>query len=71
MIKRLLLFARSSVTERLCQCLILQDYEDINKGVVNSLLYKHQAEHFTNTQNIGPAIKCLKIGRAPDLAETG
>ena len=53
----------SSVTERLCQCLILQDYEDINKGVVNSLLYKHQAEHFTNTQNLGPAIKCLKLGR--------
>ena len=46
---------------------MLQDYEDINKGVVNSLMYKHQAEHFTNTQNLGPAITCLKLGRGRDL----
>ena len=35
----------------------------MNKGVVNSMMYKHQAEHFTNIHNLGPAIKCLKIGR--------
>ena len=51
------------VTGRLCQSITLQDYDEINKGLVNSLMYKHQAEHFTNTQNLAPAIKCLKLGR--------
>ena len=43
--------------------IIFKDYEDINKGIVNSLMYEKQAKHFTKINQIDCAIKYLTIGK--------
>ena len=43
--------------------LFFKDYEDINKGIVNSLMYEKQAKHFTKINQIDCAIKYLTIGK--------
>ena len=40
-----------------------KDYEDINKGIVNSLMYEKQAKHFTKINQLDSAIKYLSIGK--------
>ena len=42
---------------------IYKDYEDINKGIVNSLMYEKQAKHFTKINQVDSAIKYLSIGK--------
>ena len=42
---------------------IYKDYEDINKGIVNSLMYEKQAKHFTKINQVHSAIKYLSIGK--------
>ena len=43
--------------------IISKDYEDINKGIVNSLMYEKQAKHFTKINQVDSAIKYLSIGK--------
>ena len=41
---------------------IFKDFEDINKGIVNSQMYKKQAKRFCNTSKNDHAIKYLSLG---------
>ena len=44
---------------------ILQDYEEMNRGIVNSIMYEKQAIHFTKTNQVDSAIKYLSLGEWP------
>ena len=41
---------------------MLQDFDDLNKGIVNSEMYKRQALHFSNKKKFEEAKKYLTLG---------
>ena len=56
-------WTQSILNEHIFIHITLKDYEDINKGIVNSLMYEKQAKRFTKINQVDSAIKYLSIGK--------